>query len=439
MPRPCFLCCASLLILSTPQFARAEPITEVRFSGELSQDAPGGSRLLRQFEVLLLDSTAVQFFAVLDDPGEGCPWPESFGQVNAPNGPTPHLLYEYDDSQYNISVPPLVVDLPDDADSGSSWKSGGWTYQVTDSENVDGTRAWKVQARERRGRRQSLLIAADSGILLKAEQEVFMGQGQRFQLTVGQTSATKIDEDKSDRVGQLQSKLMELQAALNRRPDSQLKELSQRQVTDAVARIPALTELADGTALEESVLRIRRDVERQQRRVTEAMSRGEALLDRAAPQFTLNLVNGETLSADALKGKIIVLHFWKYADKPLSEPYGQVGYLEFLYNKRKQNGVEVVGIATNAALQRKDTLRSAQRSARKLTEFMNLSYPIGYDDGSLLRSFGDPRDNGGELPLWIVVSAKGLIAHYHGGFYEVDQRLGLKALDDILIEQIRSN
>ncbi|TWW09775.1 hypothetical protein E3A20_10930, partial [Planctomyces bekefii] len=37
---------------------------------------------------------------------------------------------------------------------------------------------------------------------------------------------------------------------------------------------------------------------------------------------------------DSLKGKTVILHFWDYKDSPLSEPYGQTGYLEFLNNRR---------------------------------------------------------------------------------------------------------
>ena len=88
----------------------------------------------------------------------------------------------------------------------------------------------------------------------------------------------------------------------------------------------------------------------------------------------------------------------------------------------------VIGISTNSDFQAAETTARAARSARKLAEFMNLSYEIGFDDGSLLRSFGDPRDSAGSLPLWIVISDQGKITHYHAGHYEVDPREGLKEL-----------
>ena len=100
--------------------------------------------------------------------------------------------------------------------------------------------------------------------------------------------------------------------------------------------------------------------------------------------------------------------------------------------------VTVVGISTNPDLQSKENQNRGRRSVRKLSEFMNLSYPIGHDDGSLLKSFGDPRDTRGQLPLWIVINTDGKIAHYHAGFYEVDAAQGLKALESVLAELLRN-
>lgn len=40
---------------------------------------------------------------------------------------------------------------------------------------------------------------------------------------------------------------------------------------------------------------------------------------------------------------MVVLHFWTYRDAPLEEPYGQVGYLDFLYRKRS-DAATVIGV-----------------------------------------------------------------------------------------------
>lgn len=430
---------ALILYLSPVIFvvnAQADGLKVVRFSGALSQQTQGESQILRRFEALLLDDGAVPFFAVLDDERDGCPWPESFGQM-MPNGVTPHLIYNYEGSTYSLPLPSLAPGVPDDAAVGSEWSVGGWSYEITGTSSGEDA-AWRIEARERRGRRQSMSVSRESGSLLVATQDVFMGQGVRFELNMKQSSSQTLDDDLSERVGQLRSALLTLQAALNRRPDTQLSELSPRQVNDSKSRLTSLTILAADTPLQESILRIRRNVEQQDRRISQTMDRRKQLVGRASPEFSLNLIGGGDFSSTSLRGKVVVLHFWKYAEKPLSEPYGQVGYLEFLYNRYKQMKVEVVGVAMNPMLQQSDTVRLGQRTARKLAEFMNLSYQIGYDDGSLLRELGDPRDSDGQLPLWVVLSPDGKITHYHSGFYEIDRQQGLKELDEVLVAQIRA-
>ncbi|MDG1894171.1 MAG: TlpA disulfide reductase family protein [Fuerstiella sp.] len=433
--------CFRALILSVTSLihimnVQAASLNVVRFSGALSQQTRGESQILRRFEALLLDDGAVPFFAVLDDERDGCPWPESFGQMAA-NGVSPHLIYDYDGSKYTLPLPSLALGIPDDAAVGSEWSVGGWSYEITATSSGDNA-AWTIEARERRGRRQSMQVSRDSGSLIRATQDVFMGQGVRFELNLKQTSSETLGDDISDRVDQLRSELLTLQSALKRRPDTQLLELSPRQVDDSKSQLTSLTTLAADTPLQESVLRIRRNVEQQARRISQTMKRQNQLLGRDSPEFSLNLIGGGDFSSSSLRGKVVVLHFWKYAEKPLSEPYGQVGYLEFLYNRYKQLKVEVVGVAMNPMLQQSDTARLGQRTARKLAEFMNLSYQIGYDDGSLLRELGDPRDSDGQLPLWVVLSPEGKITHYHSGFYEIDRQQGLKELDDVLVSQIRA-
>lgn len=429
------VCCLFSLFVTGAGSASAG-IQQFRFSGSLNQGSRGGEELiLRRFEAILLAQPSDRFFAVLDDDREGCPWPESFGRLNAANAPIPHLIYDYDGGTYTLPLPPLELTLPDAVAVGSTWENGGWSFEVTEAQTVSGQRAWKVESKERRGRRQQLTVAADSGVLLQATQDVFMGQGDRFEMQLSQTSAAKLPDAQDKQVNDLQKALLQLQSTLQRRPDSQLAELSPRQVKDAAAQLDPLTALAKDSPLQETVLRINRDVARQSRRVAESMKRQQQLLDQAAPSFALNLITGKSLESDSLRGKTVILHFWNYSDKPLSEPYGQVGYLEFLSSRRQKMNVAVVGVSTNPLLQQSDKARSAVRSARKLSEFMNLSFPIGYDDGSLLRAFGDPRDSGGELPLWVVLSPGGKVIHYHSGFYEVDRTQGLKELDDIVQAQ----
>ena len=119
----------------------------------------------------------------------------------------------------------------------------------------------------------------------------------------------------------------------------------------------------------------------------------------------------------------------------LAEPYGQVGYLDFLRNRRE--GVQVIGVAVDPRLAVAETKAKSVRSIAKFREFMNIEFPILLDDGTLLRRFGDPRAAGASLPIWVVVDKTGDIVDYHSGLQTFDPRHGLKELDTRVSELLK--
>ncbi len=413
----------------------ADGIVVTEFSGSLIQPGTGDGEILRRFEAQVFTSESGAFFHVTDDVRQGCPWPDSYGPVGPGTGADrvqPHLVYPYDGSTYFLPLPPLVVKVPDDAAEETTWEQSGWQMKVLEKTSMNGTPAWSIEARERRGRQQQLTVEVATGILLRAEADVFMGMGDQFLMSLARSGSTTLSAEQSESMVKLQQELVSVQTLLKRRPDAVLAELSPRQVTDVTASLDKLTELSKSSPLEALTRQIRTDVEQQQKRIASATSRAGELMNADAPTFSLNLVSGGKLESESLKGKTVILHFWDYRDAPLSEPYGQTGYLEFLFNRRKAQNVVVVGVSTNQDLQTAENQNRGRRAARKLSEFMNLTYPIGHDDGSLLKAFGDPRDNRGQLPLWVVLSPEGKVLHYHAGFYEIDQAQGLRDLDAVL-------
>ncbi len=405
------------------------------FAGSLIQPDDEAGDILRRFEVQLFTTNQSHFFNVIDDARHGCPWPESFGRTGPSIGADkvqPHLVYDYDGQAYLIPLPPLVVALPAEIEANSKWEQFGWQLTAVERRSVDNVPMWIVEARERRGRQQMLTVDAASGTTLRAEADVFMGQGDQFKLTLSRSSMKTLEQGTADKVRELQDELLALQSTLKRPSEAHLRELSVRQIADVAAASDRLTSLAAGTPLELLIRQMKLDTDQQQKRQASIANRATELMNTDAPQFILSLMDGGKLESGNLKGKTVILHFWDYRDAPLSEPYGQTGYLEFLFNQKKQMDVTVVGVSTNPDLQIEEFYSRGRRSVRKLSEFMNLSYPIGHDDGALLKAFGDPRDNRGQLPLWIVLNPDGKVAHYHAGFYELDAAHGLKELEAVL-------
>ncbi len=418
----------------------ADQIEHTLFTGSLVKAGDDEGDILRRFEVQLLTQKQTHFFHVIDDTRAGCPWPESFGRTGPEVGIDslqPHLVYNYDGHAYVIGLPPLIVALPEGIGADTTWEQAGWQMTAIEQRNVENMPVWTIEARERRGRQQTLTVSASTGITLRAEAEIFMGQGDQFALTLTQTSRKMLEQSVTDASKELEDQLLALQGTLKRRPDSHLSELSARQILDVTAALAQCLTLAKGTPLELLVKQIKTDVEQQQKRLASTENRAAELKNTVAPQFKLSLMDGTTLESASLAGKTVILHFWDYRDTPLSEPYGQTGYLEYLYSQKKKMNVTVVGVSTNPDLQTKENQNRGRRSVRKLSEFMNLSYPVGFDDGVLLKSLGDPRDTRGQLPLWIVIDPDGKIAHYHTGFYEVDATQGLKDLEAVLANLLR--
>jgi hypothetical protein len=152
----------------------------------------------------------------------------------------------------------------------------------------------------------------------------------------------------------------------------------------------------------------------------------------------LKSLDDETIAAGQHAGKIVLLHFWSYQGEPFPpEPYGQVGYLDFLHNRRQQRGVKVYGIAVDHRLTDKTQTAAVVRSIRKLQAFMNLSYPLTLDDGSLLARFGDPERVGAKLPLWVLIDQSGTIVEYKLGNYDIKADEGLSQLDKTVLSLLR--
>lgn len=424
-------------LLPTPLAAQQPAASNLHteFVGSLIQPGKGEGEILRRFEVQLFNLPQSPFFHVSDDIRQGCPWPDAFGTTSpnpSPDSVVPHLIYPWDGSRYFLPLPPLLIALPQNPEPGAAWSQQGWQMTVVQQKNVSGTPAWEIEAREPRGRRQTLTAEAASGLLLRAEMDVFMGQGDQFLLTLARSASKSLDENQQSSLAAATRELLALQSRLKRRPDAQLAELSPRQIRDTLDALPQLTKLAANSPLEKLARQIQSDAQQQQQRLENASSRSQALMNSQAPDFSLKLVSGDSLTSQSLKGRTVVLHFWDYRDAPLAEPYGQTGYLEFLFNRRREQNLQVVGVSTNADLQSTENLNRGRRAARKIAEFMNLTYPIAYDDGSLLKTLGDPRDQRGQLPLWVVISPDGRILHYYAGFYEIDAAQGLKELDAVL-------
>lgn len=426
-------------------------VSQLEYRGQLIRSDRNGNRVpVKEFEVRCLVTNesggpSTAFFQVEERRGAAIPWPERFGQRMVSveqadiTGPEVRVLYIHEDRPAFLSVPVPLFPQPSKLDDEAEWTQGEARFTVIRSREINGRAAWQVNVSPS-GRSRSYTVDVDesTGVILSGFQRLTLGQGDLFELTWELQSEESLEAEAATRATRAAEEFLALQASLMRDVDDRSGMLSPEQLDLAEAALDDLQALAGGTPLERLATVIARDVLAQRQRAASVADLAEQMVGNAAPDFTLTGLDGKPVDADLYDGKTLVLHFWDYRNEGLETPYGQVGYLDFLWSRHEDADVLVYGVSTDRRLRSKESAGAARRSIRKLRNFMNLSYEIAGDvDGSVLKAFGDPTRFDAELPLWVVIGPDGDVLHYKTGFYEIDRDRGLLELDEVVTEAAR--
>jgi peroxiredoxin len=422
---------------------------ELRYTGTLTKAARTADETpVKRFNLYSLvvreEDGSRKLTFVLSERGAGAwPWPERFGSValdsqyKQTSPGTPRLLFEYEGNPLTVPLPFPIPDYAALLKTGAKWTSGKESWEVGRTQKVQDRNCWQIEVSTNFGRKRTLAIDADLPLVVALDERVFVGQGDEHVLHMQLESLKTLDADELTKTAAALPTLLKLQTDMARTENETRSELTEAQIKVASEALPRLQKESADTPFSSLISAINKDIKGQLQRTDEVSRLAEKFVGRQAPSFSLTLTDNTAVPAEALKDKITVLHFWEYQGEPLVEPYGQVGYLEFLYNKRRKLGVQVYGIAVDARLAEQQSAPAALKSIQKLKSFMNLDYGIAIDDGKLLAKFGDPTKFGAKLPLWVVIGPDGKVAHFHAGFYKINPDEGLRELDDLLVKMIR--
>jgi peroxiredoxin len=417
------------------------PGTDLHYRFQLSQmDRNGTGAAVRDYDahVLVTGGGPRQTMFVLDDVNDTLPWFGRFGQTSGA-GAAPQVVNHH---RHDGVIYPLTQSLPTIATpklgDEAEWEDGQTTYRVAGTRKSGEWDCWVVEISDSLGRRGVTLIDREDGIIVAASQRVFMGQGDRFELTARLDSAKALSEAELAEATKLSGDLQTIQKGLGFTSRDVGVELSAEQLASVDKELPALSEAARGTVFERLATVIGRDVKAHQQRATAVADLTQKFVGQLAPPLKLKSMDGADIDPASLKGQVVVLHFWEYRDAPLTEPYGQIGYLDYLSSRRSSQGVKVLGVAVDSRLGAPETRPAAVRSIRKLREFMNVGYDVAVDHGDVVRSFGDPRQYSAALPLWVVIGADGKVLHYRSGLYKVDVNRGLEELDAVVAQALKA-
>lgn len=425
------------------------PAVELNYAGTLSPITRSGvDTPVKRFDLYCLfvnDKTDGRSLAFLVDEfgGGGWAWPERFGRIplDASNRPANQtrirLLHDHQGTNYPIALRQPLFEHADKIKEGASWTVGKDRYEVRTREKIAERDCWRIDVIPTMGGRQTVWVERGSPLVVRAERRLFMGQGEPFLLEVTLDSLSPADADRLRTLQPPLQTLLTLQKDLGRADNEEKPELSDAQLATAAAVLDQFKRDSKSTPFNRLAEAIDRDVELQTKRSGDVAKLTKTFVGQPAPKLALKTLTGKTVAPEATADKIVLLHFWSYNDDPLVEPYGQVGYLDFLNSRRQKLGVHVYGVAVNSRLADDNQAPPVLRSIRKLKSFMNLGYPVTLDDGTLLKQFGDPRQHGAKLPLWVVIGPDGKIVHYKVGFYDIKPDEGLRELDDVIAEQIK--
>lgn len=445
--------CTLLLLSALSAFPAPPAGTQVTYQGtfESAKGEPAESRKSFSLTMFLVpsdvqeSSTAggTQVHWILDEQRfGGWPWTDRFGKFSLATagqaeGHLPSLLYQRESGASIIGLHAPTMPLPAPPAAGQQWTEGRNELSVAEGGQRAGRATWRVRLVTPYGPKRSVWLDKQTGLLVALEENVTIGQGEPHLLRLEQT-ADPAGTTASDAELRALEQLHRLRDQLGVEPRTREVQWSGEQLAVLRAALPALAERVTSGAIGGLLAAAVQDAKDQKGR-DGAVAVFQKNIDRQPlPQLSLKTITGQAFDSSSLKDQVTVLHFWDYRDTPLEEPYGQVGFLDFLYRKRQGDGVAVYGVAVNEGLADPNGRSAAVRSAKKFVEFMRLSYPVLVDGGECLKPLGDPRVAGAKLPLVIVVDRQGRVVHYHVGLYEVDQRRGLAALDDVVTQALQA-
>lgn len=437
-------CCVLFVLLSIATVdaqTALEPGSVLVYQGMVQKrdrdDTPAPSK---QFELTILvrevTATGSQFDWLVDEQGAGAwPWIERFGRLtlNADRKPVgaagPSVLMDHSLGKAVVPIhAPLLAGGPA-LTAGATWSEGEMNFTVDAKRKFGEQDTWRIEAANNYGPRRIVWVDVESPLVIATEDRVFMGQGTEYQLQMRLTGRNKLSNEERTATEAGFASLLEVREQLKRPARTQSPDWRPEQRELLKQAIPGLAKQIATGPLVRLLRAASGDIDSQSSRADALSGLVQRNVGQPIANVTVPTLSGDAFDAAQLKDKITVLHFWDYRDTPLKEPYGQVGYVEFLYARHKAAGVQVYGVAVDGRFKEEDQRRGAITGVRKLKSFMNLTYPLLLDGGEWITKLGDPRTVGAELPLFVVVDRDGKIAHFHVGTYDVDQQNGLKELD----------
>lgn len=131
---------------------------------------------------------------------------------------------------------------------------------------------------------------------------------------------------------------------------------------------------------------------------------GQLAKDAPAPDFSLQDVNGHTVSLSQFKGKVIVLDFWATWCPPCRQ---EIPHLTEFYNQNKDKGVVLIGIALDD---------DGLKAVKPFVNEHKVTYPVVIGDAKVQQAYGGIQG----IPTKFIINKEGKIVQTLVGYQTVD-------------------
>ena len=114
---------------------------------------------------------------------------------------------------------------------------------------------------------------------------------------------------------------------------------------------------------------------------------------QVAPPFSLMDLSGNTISLDALRGKVVIINFfatWCGACR------SEIPKFVHLYQKYKSQGLEMIGVSLD---------RNEPKMLKRFLERYHVRYPVVFATGDMIYKYGGIS----AIPATVIVNQNGMI------------------------------
>lgn len=440
-------CCALALTAAPVENQKSETPpagVRIRYTGTVGLLSRGGGanapeKIFTFTTLTAVDEDAAEAYWIVEEQGAvRRPWIEQFGKL-APAAAAggvladgPGLLFEGESGRSVVNLPWPALTIPAGTKDGDRWEQGEVEFLQERTRMQDERPVRQVVVSNAYGKLRTLKLLDGDSAAIELRQRVFMNMGTEYELELRRAEKVALSAEELAAAKRGFDALIGLRKLAARLPRTVKESWNAADLAALQAAWPQAKAAAEGELLAGIVQAAERDLAAQGERAAGVAALSRQAVGVPVPEFTLETGDGKTITHEQLQGKVSLIHFWTYLDAPLEEPYGQVGYLDFLRSRPGLKDVQFFGVAVDGRFADESKKAAAARAVRKFKQLMNVAWPVGQDDGSVLKRFGDPRQSGAELPLFVVVGADGKVIHYHAGLHRTEKGKGLVELERIL-------